>query len=156
MTKNLSAAARKAQTARRTGRVVFGLGVAVSLAANVMASKHTAVGVATGLWAPLAFLAAMAMIENVPAKGLAGYARTVGIVFLAAIAGYVSYGHLTEVFTQGGADTLSAHFLPLTVDVMMVFAGPAMKAKAATPARRRAAAKKTAAKSNVSRIRPAA
>jgi hypothetical protein len=155
MTK-MTAAQRKARTSRRTAQAVFGLGVLVSLTANVMASAHTVVGIGTGLWAPVAFLAAMAMMENVPAKGLAGKLRFTGIVFLAGIAGWVSYGHLTEVFTQGGADTLSAHLLPLTVDVMMAFAGPAMKVKAAAPARRRVAAKKPATKSNVRSIRPAA
>lgn len=149
----MTAAQRKARTARRTAQTVFGLGVAVSLTANVMASAHTVVGVATGLWAPVAFLASMAMMENVPAKGVAGKLRFAGILFLAAIAGWVSYWHLVEVFTEGGADVLSAHLLPLTVDVMMAFAGPAMKVKAAVTTRRRPAARKA---SNVRSIRPAA
>jgi hypothetical protein len=144
MTK-LSAAQRKARNARVTSRTVFGIGVAVSLAANVAAAKHTPVGIATGLWAPIAFLLAMAMMENVPVKGRAGKARFVAIAFLALIAGWNSYWHLVEVFLTGGADTLSAHLMPLTVDVMMALAGPGMKAKAAVtrkPAARKAPVRK--------------
>lgn len=133
--------ARKARTALITARTAFGVGVVVSLSANVLASAHTPIGIAVGLWTPVAFLLSMALIENVKAKGRWGTARLVGICFLALIAGWVSYGHLVDVARMGGADILTAHLLPLTVDVMMALAGPAMKRKAA-PVARRAAAKK--------------
>lgn len=137
MTK-LTPAARKARTALLTARVTFGIGVAVSLAANVYASERTPIGIAVGLWTPVAFLLAMGLLENVPVKGFKGQLRTVAIAFLAAIAGWVSYWHLVEVATAGGADGFTAHALPLTVDVMMALAGSAMKAKpAARPAARR-------------------
>lgn len=149
MTAKLAPAARKARTARRTSIAVFTTGVVVSLAANVMASTHTPVGIATGLWAPIAFLLAMAMMENVPVKGRAGQIRFAAILFLALIAGWTSYWHLVEVFTAGGADLFTAHALPLTVDVMMALAGPGMKAKAARPATRRPAAKRAPAAKKV-------
>lgn len=113
----------------------------MSLAANVMASAHTPLGIATGLWTPIAFLLSMALIENVKAKGKWGTARLVGIVFLALIAGWVSYGHLVDVALMGGVDTIKAHALPLTVDVMMALAGPAMKSKPVLAARRAPAKK---------------
>jgi hypothetical protein len=154
MTK-LSPAARKAQTAKLTARATFAAGVVVSLAANVYASKHTPIGIAVGLWTPVAFLASMALLENVPAKGLAGKIRFAAILFLAVIAGWTSYWHLVDVALDGGADVLTAHFLPLTVDVMMALAGTALKAK---PASRPAARKRPAAKapSNVRQIRKTA
>lgn len=153
-TRRPTAAQRRAQTARRTSVAVFSLGVTVSLAANVMASAHTPLGVATGLWAPIAFLASMMLMENVPANGLAGKARFVGMLFLAGIAGWVSYWHLVEVFLTAGMDPVSAHLLPLTVDVMMAFASPGMKTKVTTAARRRPAAKK-AQTGNVRKLRAA-
>jgi len=153
MTK-LTAAQRKAQTARRTSKAVFATGVIVSLGANVMASAHTPLGIATGLWTPVAFLLAMAMLENVPPRGMAGKLRFTAIVFLALIAGWVSYWHLVDVATLGGADQLTAHLLPLTVDVMMALASPGMKAKAAAPDRRRRPAVKKQAE--VRKLRPAA
>jgi hypothetical protein len=155
MTAKITPAARKARTARRTSAAVFGTGVLVSLAANVYASEHSPIGIAVGLWVPVAFLLAMAMLENVPAKGLAGKIRFSAILFLALVAGWTSYWHLVTVALDGGADTVTAHLLPLTVDVMMALAGPGMKAKAAAPARR--ARKAPAAKlSNVRHLRKAA
>lgn len=154
MTK-LTPAARKIRNAKFTARTVFGAGVAASLGANVMASQHTPLGIAIGLWVPLAFLASMALLENVPARGLAGKLRFTAILFLALIAGWVSYWHLVEVATAGGADTITAHLLPLTVDVMMTLAGTALKAKPAPAARKRPAAKK-ATTANVRPLRKAA
>ena len=154
MTAKLSPAARKARTARRTSAIAFGTGVAVSLAANVYASEHTPIGIAVGLWVPVAFLISMAMLENVPAKGKWGKVRFAAILFLALVAGWTSYWHLVEVAVDGGADAVTSHLLPLTVDVMMALAGPGMKAKTAAPVRRRATAKKPNAK--VTPIRKAA
>jgi hypothetical protein len=152
-TRRPTAAQRSARRAIQTSRAVFAVGVVVSLAANVDASEPTFRGVASGLWAPIAFLLAMALMENVPAVGLAGKARFVGMLFLAGIAGWVSYWHLVEFFTTAGMDSVSSHLLPLTVDVMMAFASPGMKAKTVRPrARRRAATK---AKSNVRTLRAA-
>jgi hypothetical protein len=128
--------------------------VVVSLAANVYASKHTPIGIAVGLWTPMAFLVSMALLENVPAKGLTGKLRFAAILFLALIAGWTSYWHLVSVCLDGGADVMTAHFLPLTVDVMMALAGPAMKAKAAVPARRRTA--KPAARKAPAKLRSVA
>lgn len=155
MTAKLSPAARKARTARRTSTATFATGVLVSLAANVYASEHTPIGIAVGLWVPVAFLLSMAMLENVPAKGTAGKIRFAAILFLALVAGWTSYWHLVEVALDGGADQVTAHLLPLTVDVMMALAGPGMKRKAAAPARRARTAKPKTA-SNVRSIRKAA
>lgn len=144
MTAKITPAARKARNARWTSRTAFGIGVAVSLAANVMASAHTPIGIAVGLWTPVAFLLSMALLENVPAKGTAGKLRMVAIAFLALIAGWTSYWHLVEVCQLAGADTLTAHTLPLTVDVMMALASAGLKQAAAkAPARRPAARKAT-------------
>lgn len=141
MTK-ISPAARKARLSLITSRLAFGIGVVVSLAANVTASDHTPFGIAIGLWVPLAFLISMALLENVPVRGWLGVARKVAIGFIALIAGWVSYWHMVDVATMGGTDWLTAHFIPLTVDVMMALASPGMKRRVTTPARRRTPAKK--------------
>jgi hypothetical protein len=154
MTK-MTPAARKARTAKITARTAFVTGVIVSLGANVIASQHSPLGIAIGLWIPIAFLLSLALLENVPAKGMAGKVRFAGILAIAAIAGWSSYWHLVDVASLGGADSLTAHALPITVDIMMAFAGTALKAKAATPARKRPAARKTTA-TNVRPIRKTA
>jgi hypothetical protein len=140
---NMTNAQRKARTARITSRVAFGIGVTVSLAANVTASAHTPLGIAVGLWTPVAFLVSMALIENVPARGVVGKLRLVAIVFLALIAGWNSYWHMVEVLDMAGVtDPITRYLLPLTVDVMMALASPGMRAKAVAPVRRKPAARK--------------
>jgi hypothetical protein len=153
MTK-LTPAARKARNAKLTARSAFGIGVVVSLSANVYAAPRNAVAIGVALWVPIAFLISMALLENVPAHGLMGKVRFGGVAALALIAGWASYWHMVTVANAAGADWLTAHLLPLTVDVMMALAGSAMKAKPAAPARKRPAAKK-AATSNVRPIRKA-
>ncbi len=133
----MTPAARKARNAAYLARTAFGAGVAVSLAANVMASPKNPVAIAVALWIPTAFLLSMALMEHIPMKGKAGLARKVAIGFIAAIAAWASYWHMVDVAQMGGADALTAHTLPLTVDVMMALASTAMKRKVvATPARR--------------------
>lgn len=151
MTK-LSPAARKVRLSLWTSRGAFGVGVVVSLAANVVASQHTPLGIALGLWTPIAFLISMALIENVPAVGWQGWLRKIAIGILALIAGWVSYWHMVDVALMGGADPLTAHTIPLTVDVMIALASPGMKRKVVAVTRRRTPAKKN----NVTSIRKAA
>lgn len=146
-------AARKARLSLWTSRGAFAVGVVVSLSANVVASQHTPLGIALGLWTPIAFLICMALLENVPAKGWQGWVRKIAIAFLAAIAGWVSYWHMVDVATMGGADWLTGHTIPLTVDVMIALASPGMKRKVAVATSRR---RTPAKKNNVTSIRKAA
>lgn len=148
--KKITPAARKARNARATARVTFGLGLVVSLAANVAASEHTVAGIAAGIWAPVALLLALVMLENGSVKGRAAQ---VAVGLLAAVAGWTSYWHLVEILESAGVhDPISLYLMPLTVDVLMALASPGMKAaKAATVRRRRPAAKKT----NVRQLRAA-
>lgn len=134
---NLTAAARKARNAAYLARTAFGLGVVVSLTANVVASPKNPVAIGVALWIPTAFLLSMALLEHVPAKGWAGLVRKIAVGVIAVIAAWASYWHLVEVAQMGGADALTAHALPFTVDAMMALASTAMKRKApAAPVRR--------------------
>jgi len=130
--------ARKARNAAYLARFSFGVGVVVSLTANVLASAKNPVAIGVALWVPIAFLLSVAMLEHIPVKGKAGILRKVAIGFIAAIAAWASYWHLVEVAQMGGADVITAHALPLTVDAMMALASTAMKTKVAAPARRAA------------------
>jgi hypothetical protein len=150
-TKKLTPAARKARNAQRTARGVFAAGLIVSLAANVAASQHNVAGIASGLWAPLGLLAALALLENGSVRGT--WAK-VAVGFLAVVAGWTSYWHLVEVLEMAGVhDPVTLYLLPLTVDVLMAIASPGMKARRTAPARRRPAAKKAA--TNVRKLRAA-
>lgn len=144
---NLTAAQRRARSTRITaGSTFYATGVA-TIAANMYASEHTFIGLATGFWTPVALFLALEMVERVPCKGRLGLLRKVAVGVIALIAAWVSYWHLVHIFLAGGADVISAHAMPITVDVLMALARSAMHAKA-TPSRpvsRRSAAKKPSA-----------
>lgn len=136
-TRRPTPAQRKAKTARMIARTTFGLGLVVSIVANVAASEHSAAGIATGLWAPVALLLALFLLEYGVVKGK--YAQ-VGVGLLALVAGWSSYWHLVEIMDMAGVhDPVTRYLLPFTVDVLMALASPGMKSRPhkATPARRR-------------------
>lgn len=141
-TRRPTAAQRKARTARVIARTTFGLGLVVSLVANVAASEHSAAGLATGLWAPVALLLALFLLEYNVVKGRAAQ---IGVGLLAATAGWSSYWHLVEIMDMAGVhDPITKYLMPLTVDVLMALASPGMKtARAATTRRRATKAKAT-------------
>lgn len=107
---------------KRTAAVTFYVTAAATLSANVYASNHTTIGVLTGLWGPLALFLSLELVE----RSLRVIWARVAVGFLALVAGWVSYGHLVTVFTEGGADTASRYLLPLTVDVLMAISRVAM------------------------------
>lgn len=143
-TRRPTAAQRKARVSVRTARSVFGLGLLVSIAANVVASEHTVLGIATGVWAPVALLLALIMLEN---GAVHGRWTKVAVGLLALVAGWMSYWHLVEVLEMAGvSDYITLYLMPLTVDVLMMIASQGMKTTAPAAARRRTAAKRTARK----------
>ena len=151
MTTRLTAAQRKARTIRHTAGGTFYATGTATIAANMYASEHSFIGLATGFWTPVALFLALEMVERVPCKGRLGTLRMVGVGIIALIAAWVSYWHLVHIFRLGGADLVSAHAMPLTVDVLMAIARSAMHAKAPSqPSSRRPAAKRD----NVRELKP--
>jgi hypothetical protein len=144
----LTPAQRKTRATRRTAGAAFYLGAAASLAANVYASQHSFVGVATGLWSPLAAIVALELAERVPAKGKVGKGIKISVGFLALAAAYTSYWHIVHVFAVAGSDAVTRYAGPLTVDVLMGLARVAMlhKPAASHPSTARRTAKAPAAK----------
>lgn len=143
MPAKMTAAQRRARNTRWTATSTFYATGAATVVANMYASEHTLVGLTTGFWTPVALFLSLEMVERVPCKGRLGTLRTAGVGVIALIAAWVSYWHLVHIFTIGGADPISAHAMPLTVDVLMAIARSAMHAKAPSPAStRRPAARK--------------
>lgn len=126
----MTAAQRKARTTRRVSGGTFYVTGLATVAANMYASQHTPIGLATGFWTPVALFLALDMVERVQCRGRAALLRKVGVGVIALIAAWVSYWHLVDIFTIGGADVVSAHAMPLTVDVLMAVARAAMVTKA--------------------------
>lgn len=108
---------------RNAVRAVLALGVAASVAANVLHAQPTIVGRAIAAWSPLALLLTVELISRVPVyrRSLSGL-RMAATGAIAGIAAWVSYWHMAEVALRNGESTTSAHLLPLSVDGLVVVA----------------------------------
>lgn len=138
MATQITAAQKRARTTRRVASSTFYATGAATIAANMYASAHTFLGLATGFWTPVALFLALEMVERVQCKGRPAFLRKVAVGIIALVAAWVSYWHLVHIFRMGGADLLSAHAMPITVDVLMAVARVTMVHKPApAPSRRK-------------------
>lgn len=141
MTK-MTATARKARNGRIAALTVFGAGAAASLAANLMASSGTPVGMIVGAFPALMLLGSLYLLEN--GSTHPAWVRW-SIIPVIAIAAWMSYWHVVEVVTTAGESTLTAHLFPLIIDLPMAIASAALRpAPVKRPARRPAAKRATA------------
>jgi hypothetical protein len=104
-------------------RAVLALGVAASVAGNVLHAQPSLVGRAIAAWSPLALLLTVELISRVPVHRPALSAvRMLSTAAIAGIAAWVSYGHMVSVALRHGEQPASAHLLPLSVDGLVVVA----------------------------------
>jgi hypothetical protein len=104
-------------------RLLLALGIAASLAANVMASEPTIAGRAIAAWSPVALLATVELLSRVPvAPGWPSRVRVASAGVIAAIAAWVSYWHMVAVTIEHGEQAVAAHLLPFSVDGLVVVA----------------------------------
>jgi len=104
-------------------RAVLALGVAASVAGNVLHAQPTIVGRAIASWSPLALLLTVELISRVPVYRLGlSIVRMLSTASIAGIAAWVSYGHMVSVALAHGELSTSAHLLPLSVDGLVVVA----------------------------------
>lgn len=108
----------------RTGvRAALTLGVAASVAANVLHAEPTLVGRAIGAWSPLALLLTVELISRIPVSSRAlAVLRMGSTAVIAGIAAWVSYWHMVSVASRHGESVTSAHLLPLSVDGLVIVA----------------------------------
>jgi len=139
-------------------RLALALGVAASIAANVLHARDNLISQTIAAWPPLALLLTVELISRVPVhhRALAAV-RIAATAVIAAIAAWVSYWHMAGVTARYGESATSAHLMPLCVDGLIVVASISLvelaghlrtldaAAPAAPPARRARAAKTTAA-----------
>jgi hypothetical protein len=88
-------------------RAILVLGVAVSVAANVLHARHDPIAQAIAAWPPLALLGAV---------------RILATSAIAAIAAFVSYGHMAGVTARYGETGIVPYLLPVSVDGLIVVA----------------------------------
>ncbi|MDT5042002.1 MAG: hypothetical protein QOE51_2987 [Actinoplanes sp.] len=104
-------------------RGVFALGIAASLAGNVLHAGDNPISRAISAWSPLSLLLAVELISRIPARrGLASVARLGATAVIAGIAAWVSYWHMAGVAAHYGETNVSAHLLPFSVDGLIVVA----------------------------------
>nr|WP_233600029.1 DUF2637 domain-containing protein [Micromonospora sp. M71_S20] len=105
-------------------RAVLTLGVAASIAANVLHARPNLISQIIAAWPPLALLLTVELISRVPAdrRGLAA-ARLIAAGVIAGIAAWVSYWHMVGVAARYGETSAAASYLlPISVDGLVVVA----------------------------------
>lgn len=104
-------------------RAVLALGVAASVAANVLSAEPHPIARAISAWPPLALLLTVELISRVPVhrRGLAAV-RLAATAVIAGIAAWVSYWHMVDVAARYGETGASPYLLPLSVDGLIVVA----------------------------------
>ncbi|MEV6634389.1 DUF2637 domain-containing protein [Actinoplanes sp. NPDC051470] len=104
-------------------RAVFALGIAASLAGNVLHADDNPISQAISAWSPLSLLLAVELISRIPARrGATSFARLAATAVIAGIAAWVSYWHMAGVAAHYGESGASPYLLPFSVDGLIVVA----------------------------------
>jgi hypothetical protein len=104
-------------------RLTLVLGVAASVATNVLHANPNPVSQTIAAWPPLALLLTVELVSRVPVRrGAMAVLRIAATITIAGIAAYVSYWHMTGVADRYGETGPSPYLLPLSVDGLIVVA----------------------------------
>jgi hypothetical protein len=104
-------------------RAVLALGIAASVAANILHAEASIVGRLVAAWPPVALLLAIELLSRVPVhRPFLSAARLTATAAVAGIAAWVSYWHMVSVAAQYGETSTSAHLIPVSVDGLVVVA----------------------------------
>jgi hypothetical protein len=104
-------------------RVALVLGVAASVAANVLHARSNPVSEVIAAWPSVALLVTVEMVTRVPVhrRWLANI-RIAATIAISLIAGWVSYWHMVGVAARYGETGISPYLLPFSVDGLIVVA----------------------------------
>jgi hypothetical protein len=102
---------------------VLTLGVAASVAANILHANPNPIAQAIAAWPPLALLLTVELISRIPVhrRSLAAV-RLGATAAIAGIAAWVSYWHMAGVAARYGETGAAPYLLPLSVDGLVVVA----------------------------------
>jgi hypothetical protein len=114
---------RQLRRVRWAIRASLALGVAASVAANILHAEQNPIAQTIAAWPPLALLLAIELISRVPVhrRSLAGV-RLFATGAIAGIAAWVSYWHMAGVAARYGESGAAPYLLPLSVDGLVVVA----------------------------------
>ncbi|WKU03406.1 DUF2637 domain-containing protein [Micromonospora sp. HUAS LYJ1] len=115
---------RRLRTLRWAVRATLTLGVAASVAANVLHARPNPISQIIAAWPPLALLLTVELISRVPHyRWHLGAIRVTAATLIAGIAAWVSYWHLAGVAARYGENGFgAAYLLPLSVDGLVIVA----------------------------------
>jgi hypothetical protein len=104
-------------------RAALMLGVAASVAANVLHAQPNIISQVISAWPPLALLLTVELTSRIPMHrpSLAAL-RVFATITIAGIAAWVSYWHMQGVAMKFGETETSSYLLPLSVDGLIVVA----------------------------------
>jgi Protein of unknown function (DUF2637) len=104
-------------------RAALILGVAASVAANILHARQNPISQAISAWPPLALLLTVELTSRIPMhKPLMAAVRVLATVAIAGIAAWVSYWHMQGVAFHYGETSTSSYLLPISVDGLIVVA----------------------------------
>lgn len=111
------------QRIRWAVRATLVLGVAASVAANVLHAQSNPVSQVIAAWPPLALLLTVELISRIPVhrRSLAAV-RLGATTAIAGIAAWVSYWHMAGVVARYGETGASQYLYPFSVDGLVVVA----------------------------------
>ncbi len=114
---------RQLRRVRWAVRGTLVLGVAASVAANVLHARPDPVAQLIAAWPPLALLLTVELISRVPVdRRVLAAARLIATTAIAGIAAWVSYWHMAGVASRYGEQGASPFLLPLSVDGLVIVA----------------------------------
>ena len=104
-------------------RAALFLGVAASIAANVLHAQQNIISQTISAWPPLALLLTVELTSRIPMhRPMLATLRVTSTAVIAGIAAWVSYWHMKEVAVRYGETSVSAYLLPISVDGLIVVA----------------------------------
>jgi hypothetical protein len=114
---------RQLRRVRWAVRGTLVLGVAASVAANILHAQPDPVAQIIAAWPPLALLITVELISRVPVhRRVLAAARLIATTGIAGIAAWVSYWHMAGVASRYGEQGASPFLLPLSVDGLVIVA----------------------------------
>ena len=114
---------RQLRRVRWAVRGTLVLGVAASVAANVLHARPDPVAQIIAAWPPMALLLTVELISRVPVhRRILAAARLLATTGIAGIAAWVSYWQMAGVAARYGEQGASPFLLPLSVDGLVIVA----------------------------------
>nr|WP_203926368.1 DUF2637 domain-containing protein [Virgisporangium ochraceum] len=103
-------------------RAVLTLGIAASIAANVLHAEPNPIAQSIAAWPPIALLLTVELVGRVPVSRRLGWVRALATAVIAGIAAWVSYWHMVGVAQRYGETDAAPYLIPLSVDGLVVVA----------------------------------